>query len=80
MDPAQHFFLVASIASWASQAFPKMWSSDHVHMVIVQQHLSPCKVFKGEFAKFYQLDGRASCFSHPKQGLEEPSGHYFNSL
>ncbi len=27
--------------------------SDHAHTIIIQQHLSPCKVFKGEFAKFY---------------------------
>jgi hypothetical protein len=37
-------------------------------------------VFKGEFAKFYQHDGCASCFSHPEQGLEEPPIHYFNNL
>jgi hypothetical protein len=46
--------------------------SDCVHTLIVHQRLSPCKVFKGEFAKFYQHDGCDACFSHPKQGFEEP--------
>jgi hypothetical protein len=49
-------------------------------MVIIQQRLSPCKVFEREFAKFCQHDGRAGCFSRPEQGLEEPSVHYFSSL
>ncbi len=54
--------------------------SDFAHMVTRQQRLFPCKVFKGEFAKFCQHDGRANCFSHPKQELEEPLIHYFNSF
>jgi hypothetical protein len=37
-------------------------------------------MFKGEFVEFNQHNGRASCFSHLEQGLEEPSVHYFNSL
>jgi hypothetical protein len=45
--------------------------SDPPHTIIIQQHLSPCKVFKGEFAKFFQHDWRASFFSHLEQGLEE---------
>jgi hypothetical protein len=35
-------------------------------------------MFKGEFAKICHHDGRVGCFSHPKQGLEEPLVHYFN--
>ncbi len=54
--------------------------SEHVHTVIVQQQLSPCKMFKGELAKFCQHDGRVGCFSHPEQGLEEPSIQYFNNF
>jgi hypothetical protein len=46
-------------------------------MDIVQQQLSPCKVFKMKLAKFYQHDGCASCFSRPEQGFEKPSIHYF---
>jgi hypothetical protein len=30
--------------------------------------------------KFCQHDGRAGCFSHLEQGLEEPLVHYFNNL
>jgi hypothetical protein len=33
-----------------------------------------------EVTKFCQHDGRVGCFSHPEQGLEEPSIHYFNSF
>ncbi len=54
--------------------------SDNAHTIIIQQRLSPCKVFKGEFAKFCQHNGCAGCFSHPEQGFEEPLVHYFNSL
>jgi hypothetical protein len=40
--------------------------NDCAHTVIVQQRLSPCKVFKGEFVKFCQYNGRVGCFSHPE--------------
>ncbi len=46
----------------------------------IQQHLSPCKVFNGEFAKLCQHDECAGCFSHPEQKLDESSVHYVNNL
>ncbi len=54
--------------------------SDHAHTIIVQQRLSPCKVFKGELAKFCQHDGSVGYFSHLEQGLKEPSIYYFNNF
>jgi hypothetical protein len=52
MDPPQHFFPVTSIVSWASHAFPKMWS-----LMIVKHNYNiitfvPMKVFKGKLPNF----------------------------
>jgi hypothetical protein len=37
-------------------------------------------MFKGELTKFCQHNGHAGYFSHPEQGLEEASIHYFNNF
>ncbi len=80
-DPTQHFL---SCNKHSELGFPCVSQdavfSVHAHTVIVQQHLSPCKVFKGEFAKFYQHDACVGYFLHLKHGFEEPSIHYFNNL